>query len=97
MSMITAPAGYHPTTGVPLRYMLAMTVAEHRQALDLSAERAAALSGLNLGQWLAIECGNWVPEEQAVIRAVADTLEFGYLALSLVAEISRHWVAQGKN
>lgn len=84
-------------TGFPLRLMLALAVAEGRRDLNLSAERAAVLAGLNVGQWLAMETGSWVPEEEAVIRTVADTLELGYLNLSLIAEMSRYWVAQSEN
>ncbi len=89
--------GRHPVTGIPLRLMLALAVTQRRWTLNLSAERAAALAGLNVGQWLAMEAASWVPEEHAVVRAIADTLEIGYMELSLVAEVSRHWVAETKN
>jgi hypothetical protein len=77
--------------------MLAMVVAEHRWRLNLSAERAAALAGLNVGQWLAMETGNWIPEERTVVRAIADTLQLGYMELSLIAEISLDWTARTNN
>jgi hypothetical protein len=55
----------------------------------MSVERAAALAGLQVSEWCALEAG-WVPENKCVLHAVADTLEANYLQLSFLAEISNY-------
>lgn len=89
--------GRHPVTGVPLRIMLALVVTERRWKLNLSAERAAAHAGITAGQWLAMEAASWVPQDHAVVRAIARTLDIGFEELVLIAEVSRHWAAQTNN
>ena len=54
----------------------------------MSVERAADLAGMQVSEWCALEAG-WVPNTLDVLRAVADTLELGYLQLSFLAEISQ--------
>lgn len=67
---------------------LANTVQRRRENLGMSVERAADLAGMQVSEWCALEAG-WVPNTLDVLRAVADTLELGYLQLSFLAEISQ--------
>jgi len=66
---------------------LANTVQRRRQNLGMSVERAADLAGMEISQWCALEAG-WVPDNFDVLRAIADTLELGYLQLAFLAEVS---------
>ena len=66
---------------------LANTVQRRRQNLQTSVERAADLAGMQVSEWCALETG-WVPDTLGILRAVADTLELGYVQLSFLAEIS---------
>jgi hypothetical protein len=62
-----------------------------REELGLTEERAAQLAGLELSEWHALESG-WVPEDMAVIQAIAATLETSwaeYSFLALMAECQR--------
>jgi hypothetical protein len=68
---------------------LANTVQRRRQNLQMSVERAADLAGMQVSEWCALEAG-WVPDALDVLRAVADTLELGYLQLSFLAEMSEY-------
>ena len=66
---------------------LAKTVQRRRENLGMSIERAADLAGMTVSQWFALESG-WVPGSFDVLRAVAETLELGYMQLTFLAEIS---------
>jgi transcriptional regulator with XRE-family HTH domain len=68
---------------------LAKCVQRRRENLGMSVERAADLAGMKVSEWCALEAG-WVPDAFDVLRAVADTLELGYLQLSFLAEISQY-------
>jgi transcriptional regulator with XRE-family HTH domain len=68
---------------------LANCVQRRRENLQMSMERAADLAGMRLSQWFALETG-WVPDTLDVLRAVAETLEVGYLQLSCLAEVSQY-------
>ena len=59
---------------------LANTVQRRRESLHMSIEGAADLAGMQVSEWCALEAG-WVPDALDVLRAVADTLELGYLHL----------------
>jgi len=66
---------------------LANCVQRRRQNLGMSIECAADLAGMRVSEWCALETG-WVPDTLGILRAVADTLELGYVQLSFLAEIS---------
>jgi hypothetical protein len=87
--MSTTKMTNNPTKPDRVRNALALAncVQRRRQNLGMSIERAADLAGMRLSQWFALETG-WVPNTLDVLRAVADTLELGYLQLSFLAEIS---------
>jgi len=68
---------------------LANTVQRRRQNLEMSVERAADLSGLQVSEWRALETG-WVPDQFCVLSAIAQTLDVNYLQLSFLAEVSRY-------
>jgi len=68
---------------------LAKTVQRRRENLHMSIERAADLAGMQFSEWFAIEAG-WVPDTVDVLRAVADTLNLGYLQLAFLAEMSQY-------
>jgi hypothetical protein len=68
---------------------LANCVQRRRQNLGMSVERAADLAGMQVSEWCALEAGR-VPDTLDVLRAVADTLELGYLQLSFLAEMSQY-------
>lgn len=61
---------------------------KRRTGLGLTVEQAAELSGMKLCDWAAMESG-WVPEDHAVIRAVAETLETAWPDLDLLALFAR--------
>lgn len=61
---------------------------KRRIQLDLTVERAAELSGINLCHWAALESG-WIPQDQAVVRAIAETLETSWPDLNLLALFAR--------
>ena len=70
--------------------LLARCVRHRREELGLSIERAAELSGMVGSEWYALEAG-WVPDDESgLLRAIAGTLESGYLNLSFIAEVSRY-------
>jgi hypothetical protein len=54
----------------------------------MSVERAADLAGMTVSQWFALE-GGWVPGFD-VLRAIAETLELGYMQLTFLAEVSKY-------
>ena len=68
---------------------LANCVQRRRENLHMSIERAADLAGMQFSAWFALEAG-WVPDALDVLRAVAETLEVGYLQLSCLAEVSKY-------
>ena len=70
-----------------LAHLLATSVQRRRCELGLSVERAAALAGVAVSEWAALESG-WVPTEDAVLQTVAGVLEACHLQLSLIAEVS---------
>ena len=55
-----------------------------REELGLTEERAAQLAGLELSEWHALESG-WVPDDMAVIQAIAATLETSWAEYSFLA------------
>jgi len=59
-----------------------------RGQLGLTIDLAAELSGLERSQWLALE-DSWVPEEQAVIHAIATTLQVRWADYSILALFAR--------
>ena len=67
---------------------LARFTARRRLELDLSVATAAALSGLELSEWYALEAG-WVPDDDSTLRAIADTLEVHWSEYQLLAFWSR--------
>jgi transcriptional regulator with XRE-family HTH domain len=67
---------------------LANTVQRRRENLGMSVERAADLAGMTVSQWFALE-GGWVPGF-GVLRALAETLELGYMQVTFLAEISSY-------
>jgi len=67
---------------------LAYTIQRRRQNLQMSVERAADLAGMTVSQWFALE-GGWVPGFD-VLRAIAETLELGYMQLTFLAEVSKY-------
>jgi predicted transcriptional regulator len=69
--------------------VLANTVQCRRENLGMSIERAADLAGMTVSQWFALE-GGWVPTSFDFLRAVAETLELGYMQLTFLAEISEY-------
>jgi hypothetical protein len=70
--------------------MLASYIRRRRQAMAMSVERAAELTGIKTSDWCVLEAG-WVPEDESkLLQAVASTLEIGYLQLSFIAEASRY-------
>ena len=68
-------------------HSLARLTVKRREDIGLTLDEAAALSGLELSQWVALEIG-WVPEEANLRRAIAATLQVDYTWYSLVATIS---------
>ena len=59
--------------------LLASCIRHRREELGLSIERAAQLSGMVVSEWYALEAG-WVPDDESgLLRAIAGTLESGYL------------------
>ena len=78
------------TTPASLALLLARCIRHRRGELGLSIERAAELSGIVSSEWCALEAG-WVPDnESGLLRAIAGTLESGYLNLLFIAEVSRY-------
>jgi transcriptional regulator with XRE-family HTH domain len=69
--------------------LLGVAIQIRRRHLGLSIERAAELAGLETFMWAALEQGEWVPEDEATIRALADTLEESNVPLSLLALLCR--------
>jgi hypothetical protein len=67
---------------------LARYAARRRGELGLTVARAAELAGLEVSEWCALEFG-WVPEELAVIRAIAATLEVSWPDLDMLALFAR--------
>lgn len=63
---------------------LARYASRRRGELGLSVARAAELAGLEVSEWCALEFG-WVPEELAVTRAIAATLEVSWTDLDMLA------------
>ena len=78
------------TTPDSLALLLAHCIRHRRGELGLSIERAAELSGIVSAEWCALEAG-WIPDnESGLLRAIAGTLESGYLNLWFIAEVSRY-------
>lgn len=64
--------------------VLARFVQQRRFEVGLSLEEAAELSGLQVSQWAALESG-WVPTEDAMFRAIGDTLAVAWPNLAIYA------------
>jgi Helix-turn-helix domain len=61
---------------------------EHRRAeLGLSMTEAAELAGMELSEWGALEAG-WVPSDDGVLHAIADTLQVHWPDLRFLAFIA---------
>jgi hypothetical protein len=67
---------------------LARYAKNRREQLDLTAEEAAGLSGMEVSEWYALESG-WVPENRDVIRAIAATLRVRWTELDVLAFMVR--------
>lgn len=77
-------------TPADLAFPLAELIRRRREQLGLSIERAAELSGIEPSQWQALEAG-WVPTlESRQLEAIAETLEYGFIQILFIAEISRY-------
>jgi len=94
MSTTSATAPKHPPVSAAGRVNMAMlfarSVRRRREALGLSVQHAAELSGMETSDWYALEAG-WVPSmESGLLGAIAGTLQTCHIQLPLVAEISRY-------
>ena len=87
----SSPAAEDPETRrahqLWMGHSLARFTVKRREDIGMTLDEAAALSGLELSQWVALEIG-WVPEEANLRRAIAATLQVDYTWYSLVATIS---------
>lgn len=84
MSMTINPASTSNHTP-DLTTILAARVQERRRELDLTVEQAAELAGITSSEWQALESG-WVPEDRAVLLAIAGALEVSVVQISFLAE-----------
>jgi hypothetical protein len=70
--------------------MLARYVQEEREAMELSIEEAANVTGIEVSRWCALE-GGWIPEDDdPLLHSIATTLEANYFNVSLYAAVSRY-------
>ena len=94
MSMVrisASRAALYPTIREYASHMLGEIAYQRRQDLGLSIAQAAELSGLALSQWMALEEGAWIPEQDSpTLRPIADTLEVNEVALYFWVAISLH-------
>jgi hypothetical protein len=92
MSMLFNPsipsAAVHKADRTLFASALARYATRRREELGLTVAAAVELSGLAVSEWCALESG-WVPEELAVIRAIAATLEVRWADLDLLAFFAR--------
>ena len=66
---------------------LSRYIRQRRQQLGLTQQRAAELAGLELSEWIALECG-WapeMPEAMNMLMGIAGTLEISWADLSFLA------------
>jgi hypothetical protein len=71
-----------------LALLLASCIRHRREALGLSIERAAQLTGIESSQWQALEAG-WVPNlESGMLEAISETLEACLPHVFFIAEVS---------
>jgi transcriptional regulator with XRE-family HTH domain len=90
MIMKPSTVSYRPAPNrIEACLLFAAFIQQRREQLGLSMERAAELAGLRISEWYALE-GGWVPEDEAAIHAIAETLEITWSQLSLYAGISRY-------
>ncbi len=91
MSMLLKPVIARISPAARIRYalLLATVVQVRRRELDMSVERAAALSGFALSEWYALESG-WVPDRDSLLSAIAQTLELSRVKISFLAEVGRY-------
>ncbi len=90
MTHSTLSTARHNPNRIHLALWLSRYVQQQREAMGMSVQEAAFISGIEVSRWCALE-GGWVPaDEDQVLRSVAETLEVSYLQVSLLAEISRH-------
>ncbi len=83
------PASARPVTKENwLASALGRYAKNRREHLDLTAEQAAELSGMETSEWYALESG-WVPEDRAVIQAIAATLRVRWTELDVLAFMVR--------
>jgi transcriptional regulator with XRE-family HTH domain len=85
MIVVSASSSNHTRD---LTTLFAARVQQRRRELNLSVEQAAELAGIASSEWQALESG-WVPEDRAVILAIAGALEVHYLEISFLAEVAR--------
>ena len=94
MSMIrisASRAALYPTLRHYASHMLAEAAYQRRQDLGLSVAEAAELSGLALSQWMALEEGAWIPEQDGPeLLPLAQTLEVNEVCLYFWVVISQH-------
>ena len=93
MSTTSVTAPKHPPVSAAAcadkAMLFARSVRRRREALGLSAPRAAELSGMETSEWYALEAG-WIPSiESGMLAAIAGTLQSCHIAVPLLAEISR--------
>lgn len=68
--------------------MLARYAQTRRAELELTAERAAEMSGMELSEWLAVEAG-WLPEDRNMLRSIAATLGVYWTDLEILVLFAR--------
>lgn len=72
-------------------HMLGEAAYQRRQDLGLSVAEAAALSGMEVSQWMALEEGAWIPEDDGPeLQPIAETLEVSEVDVLLWTAISRY-------
>jgi transcriptional regulator with XRE-family HTH domain len=67
---------------------LARYAKNRREQLNLTAEEAAGLSGMEVSEWYALESG-WVPENCAIIQSIAATLRVRWTELDVLVFMVR--------
>ena len=94
MSMIRISASrvaLYPTIRHYAAHLLGEAAYQRRLDLGLTVAEAAELSGLALSQWMALEEGAWIPEDDGPeLQPLGDTLEVNEFCLCLWVAISRH-------
>ena len=68
---------------------LARFVSQRRQDGGMTMAYAAALAGITVPEWAAVEAG-WVPEDERVLCSIATALNVVEEQIILLALIARH-------